>query len=98
MFSKKGEKHGAKENELVTHWLPPSVTSRIVFQNLALHPPIDASHIYSLPSNNKSKDAANDFFGNIMGMEKPLGTKISKDIMAQITNYTDPKSLSKIST
>ena len=98
MFSKKNEKHGVKENKSVTHWLPPSVTRRILLQNLVLYPAIDASPIYSLPSNDKAKDAANDFFGKVMGMEKPPGTKIARDLMAMITNYIDPKSLSNIST
>ena len=98
MFSLKGEKHGVKENQLVTHWLSPSISRRVILQELSLYPAIISSDRYSLPNATGANKAADEMFANVMGLSKPAGSKINRDLIAQMTNFIAPKSLGRTST
>ena len=98
LHSRKGEDHGVKENEMVEHFLPPSLSRLTLIHQLSLYPALTDSPSYNIPDLKHADRAADDMFTDIMGFHKNIGTKLARDLMGQITNYIAPQHLGKTST
>ena len=98
LHSRKGEDHGVKENEMVEHFLPPSLSRLTLIHQLSLYPALTDSLSYNIPDLKHADRAADNMFTEIMGFHKNIGTKLARDLMGQITNYIAPQHLGKTST
>ena len=96
MHSSKHEDHGVKENELVDHWLSPSVARRVVLINLCLFPHVKLSSSFILSPDHRAASAADEFFASVFRIPK-AGTKRNRDLMAQICNYEDAAAVKSVS-
>ena len=98
LYSRKGEDHGARENEMVEHFLSPSQSRFNLIQNLSLYPALTDSPSYNIPDLEQADRAADDMFTEVMGFEQNIGTKLARDLIGQMTNYIAPQHLGKTST
>ena len=77
MQSKKGGRHGVDRNKMVDHWLPPSVTRRVVLIEYILEKK-------RIPR--QDEDQMREFFRKICGFEQPVSIKDARQFIASIYN------------
>ena len=97
LYSLKNQKHGQHFNEMVDHYLPPSVSRRCIVWNLLLLPALQAAG-YSEPANDTLNAALSDMFQHTMNLPAPMSTKVNRDFIAVLTDYIAPRALAKTST
>ena len=98
MRSDKGESAGVVSNEMVTHYLSPAASRRKLLLEHVLYPAIKLSLSYSLPDSSNFGRAADEMFAEVMKLDKPAGTGINRDLVAQMCNYIAQNPTGRVST
>lgn len=89
--------HGQNFNELVRHYLPPSLSRRSILWNLILLPALKSAG-YHEPNDDDVNSALSDMFQKTMNLPTPVNTKVNRDFIAVLTDYIAPSGLAKTST
>ena len=78
LISKKGGRHGVCGNQMVDHWLPPSVTRRVIMIEYLIQ--------NEILNHDDSDVCMREFFRMICGFEKTVSIKDSRQFIASIYN------------
>ena len=100
MRSEKGQNHAQFKNRMVDHYLPPSVSRRVILINLGLYAAISDSDAaeWALPPKEDAAKVADKMFKQIMGLRETLGPKNNRQAIASVCNYICPDDRATLST
>lgn len=94
--SNKGERHGVANNNMIDHFLSPTISRLVILIIRNLLPAIKKTSNYYFPEKRNAPHLADHYFMHVFKLKAPLGPKNNRQALASISNFLCPSKESRL--